>query len=253
MFMGLKAICVTCLLFSVAEAAEIKVMISGGFSPAFQSLVGEFERTTKHQVVVSRGASMGDAPTSIPSRVRRGEPVDVFIMVGDALDDLEKQGHVVSGSRVDLARSRLGMAVREGATKPNIATVDEFKQTLLEAKSVAVSTSASGRYFTTELFPRLGIADQMREKTLIIGVTGGAVARGEADIAMQQISELLPISGLEFVGPLPEEVQKVTIYAAGIATGARAPKAARDLILFLSSPEAASAIARTALEPVAPQ
>jgi len=246
---------VSILLFAgTVEATEVKVMISGGFSAAYQDLVPEYERTTKDTVVTARGGSMGNAPNSIPSRLQRGEPVDVFIMVGEALDELLKQGKVVAGTRVDLARSSIGMAVRAGAPKPDISSVDAFKRAVLDAKSIAYSTSASGVYLSAELFPRLGIADRIRAKSKRVeGESVGAVlARGEAEMGLQQISELLAIPGIDYVGPLPLEIQKVTMFSAGIAVGARNTDSARALIAFLASPAAASAIAKSGLEPVTP-
>jgi len=241
------------LFATVADAAEIRVMISGGFSAAYAELLREFERTTRHTLVTSRGASMGTTPDSIPSRLQRGEPVDVFIMVGDALEELNKQGKVATGSRVDLAHSRIGLAVRAGAPKPDIRTVDGFKRAMLEAKSIAISTSASGTFLSNELFPRLGIADEMRNKTRSVSgeAAGAPVARGEAEIALQQISELLPVKGIDYVGALPSEIQKVTVFSAAIAAGAKEPEAARALLQFLASPAAAPAIAKSALEPLA--
>lgn len=246
----LAALLVASILLSTSAAygVELKVMISGGFQAAYRDLLPEFQRTTQHSVVTSGGASMGSAPNSIPSRLQRGEPVDVLIMVGDALEELTKQGKIAPGSRVDLARSRIGMAVRAGASKPDITTVDAFKRAMLEAKSVAISSSASGVYLSTELFPQLGIADQKRNKTLSAGTAGVPVARGEAEIALQQISELLPVPGIDYVGPLPSEIQKITVFSAAIGAGAKESEAARALIQFLSSPAAAPAIAKSALE-----
>jgi molybdate transport system substrate-binding protein len=241
------------LLFaSAAGGAEIRVMISGGFSAAYGELVPQFERASGHKVVTSRGASIGTSPSSIPSRLQRGEPADVFVIVGDAIDGLIRQGKVVAGTRVDLARSSIGMAVRAGFPKPDISSVDAFKRAMLDAKSIGYSSSASGVYLSTELFPRLGIADQVKGKSKMIRdePVGAAVVRGEADIALQQISELLPIAGLDFAGPLPAEIQMITVFCAAIATGADNPEAGRALIKFLSAPGAAPAIARSALEPV---
>jgi molybdate transport system substrate-binding protein len=246
---------VSMMLFTgSAVGAEIRVMISGGFSAAYLELVPEFERTTGHRVVTARGASMGTAPNSIPSRLQRGEPVDVFVMVGDALEGLIKQGKVAAGTRIDLARSSIGVAVRAGSPKPDIGSVDAFKRAMLDAKSLAYSSSASGVYLSRELFPRLGIADQVKGKSKMIGSepVGAAVARGEVEIGLQQISELLPVPGIDFVGPLPAEIQKITVFSAGIAAGAREPEAARALIKFLASPAAASAISKSALEPMTP-
>jgi molybdate transport system substrate-binding protein len=241
------------LCASTAYGAEIKVMISGGFTAAYRDLTPEFERMTKHTVATARGASMGTAPDSIPSRLQRGESVDALIMVEEAFDGLIKQGKVVGGSRVDLARSKIGMAVRAGAPKPDISSVDAFKRTLLDAKSVAYSDSASGVYISTVLFPRLGITDQMmgKSKRLPGESIGASVARGDAELGFLPISELLPVQGIDYVGPLPPEIQKVTIYSAGIAVGAKEPDAARALLEFLASPAAAAAITRSGLEPAA--
>jgi len=239
------------LLAGSARADEIKVMTSGSFTAAYLELVPEFERLSHHKVVTTFGASMGNAPDSIPVRLSRGEPVDVVILVGSALEDLVAQGKVVKTSRVDLARSSIGMAVRAGAPKPDISSVEALRQTLLQAKSIAYSASASGVYVSTELFQRLGIADQVKSKAKRIESerVGAVVARGDAEIGFQQVSELLPIKGIDYVGPLPAEVQRVSLVSAGIATGSKAPDAARALIEFLASPAAVAAIKRNWLEP----
>lgn len=235
-----------------AVAADIKVMTSGGFTAAYNELTPQFERATGHKVETAYGASQGGAPDSIPSRLARGEPADIVILAAPALDDLVKKGHVVPGSRVDLVRSTIGMAVRVGAPKPDISTVEALKRTLLEAKSIAYSASASGVYLSTEMFPKLGIADQIRGKAKRIESerVGSVVARGDAQIGFQQVSELLPIAGIDYVGPLPPEVQKVTIFSAGVAAGSKEPDAARALIKYLSSSAAAPTIAKTGLEPI---
>ncbi len=235
-----------------AFAAEIKVMISGAFTAAYLEVIPEFERSTGSKIVTAYGSSMGDAQDSIPSRLDRGEPVDVVILADSALDELIKHGKVVPGSRVDLVRSSIGMAVRAGAPKPDISTVEALKRTLLHAKSIAYSASASGVYLSHELFPRLGIAGEIQSKCMRIasGPVGLAVARGDAEIGFQQISELLPVSGIDYVGPLPPEVQKITVFSASIAVGARQPDAARALIKFLASPAVVPAIKKSGLEPV---
>jgi len=239
------------LCAGTAYGAEIKVMISGGFSAAYRDLTSEFERMTTHTVVTARGASMGTTPDSIPSRLQRGEPVDALIMVEEALDGLIKQGKVVGGSRVDLARSKIGMAVRAGAPKPDISSVDAFKRALLEARSVAYSDSASGVYVSTVLFPRLGITDQMthKGKTIAGESVSAVVARGDAELGFLPISELLGARGIDYVGPLPPEIQKVTVYSAGIAVGAKEPDAAKALLDFFASPAAVAAITKSGLEP----
>jgi molybdate transport system substrate-binding protein len=240
------------LIAGPAAAEEIKVLTSGAFTAAYLEVIPEFERSTGNKIVTAYGASMGNAPDSIPSRLDRGEPVDVVILADSALDELIKRGKVIAGSRVDLVRSSIGMAVRAGAPKPDISTLDALKRTLLQAKSIAYSASASGVYLSHDLFPRLGIEAEIQQKCQRIpsGPVGVAVARGDAEIGFQQISELLPVPGIDYVGPLPPEAQKVTIFSAGIAVGARQPDAARALIKYLASPAVVPAIKKSGLEPV---
>jgi molybdate transport system substrate-binding protein len=194
---------------------------------------------------------MGSTPTSIPNRLERGEPLDVVILADTALDALIKAGRVVAGSRVDLVRSRIGMAVRAGAPKPDISTVAALTRTLLQAKSVAFSDSASGVYISTELLKRLGVEDRVLPKSKRVQnePVGAVVARGDAEIGFQQISELLPEKGIDVVGPLPADVQKITVFSAGLVAGAKAPDAARALIAYLASPAVAAAITKAGLEP----
>lgn len=235
-----------------ALAADVRVMISGGFSEAYRVLVPAFETASGHKVLTAYGASMGTSPDAIPVRLARGEPADVLIMVGPALDDLAAKGGVLATSRVELARSGIGMAVRKGAARPDISSAEGLKRALLEAKTVAYSESASGVYISNELFARFGIVEQMkgRTRTVVGERVGNVVARGEADIGFQQISELKPIAGIDLVGPLPAEVQKITLFAAGIAAQSKEADAGRALIAFLSSPAARGIVAASGLEPV---
>jgi molybdate transport system substrate-binding protein len=179
------------LLTGTASAAEVRVMISGGLTAAYNALVPEFERTTGHKVITAYGPSMGTTANAIPVRLERGEPADVLILVGYALGDLIKQGKAVPDSRVDLVKSKIGVAVKSGAPKPDISSPDALKRALLAAKSVAYSDSASGVYISTEMFERLGIANEMKDKARKIPATPVAeiVARGEAEIGFQQFSE----------------------------------------------------------------
>jgi molybdate transport system substrate-binding protein len=241
------------LLTGSAGAAEVRVMISGGLTAAYQALVPEFEKATGNKVLTAYGPSMGTAPTAIPVRLERGEPADVLIMVGYALNDLVKNGKVVAGSQVDLTKSPIGVAVKSGAPKPDISSADALKRALLAAKTVAYSDSASGVYVSTEMFDKLGIADAMKEKARKIPATpvGEIVARGEAEIGFQQISELKPVQGIDIVGPLPNELQKITVFSAGIATVSKEPEAAKALIKFLGSPAARDAIIKSGMEPIA--
>jgi len=236
-----------------AMAADIHVMISGGLSEAYRELVPAFEKTSGHKVVTAYGPSMGRAREAIPARLERGEPADVVIMVDAALDELVAANRVVVGSRVDLARSGIGAAVRQGAIRWDISTVAGLRQALLQAKSVAYSDSVSGRYMSGELFPKLGIAAEMKDKSraIVAERIGNVVARGDAELGFQQISELKPVAGIDLLGPLPAEVQKTTVFAAGLATTSRDPAAAKALIAYLASPSAAPVIAKSGMEPVA--
>jgi molybdate transport system substrate-binding protein len=235
-----------------SQGAEIKVMTSGGFTAAYLELKPQFERATQNKVV-TLATTMGTGPKYIPSRLQRGEPVDIVIVADAALDELIKDGKVLANSRTPLARSIIGVAVRSGTPKPDISSVDALKRTLLQAKSIAYSASVSGVYVSTELFQRLGIADQVAVKSHRIDGerVGEVVARGEAKIGFQQVSELLPIQGIDYVGPLPPDVQRPTVFSAGVSAGATEPDAARVLIKFLASPAAFPAIIKSGMEPVA--
>lgn len=243
------------LLTGSASAAEVRVMISGGLTAAFNALVPEFERTTGNKVLVAYGPSMGTTVNAIPVRLERGEPADVLIMVGYALGDLVKSGKVVPGSRVDLVKSSIGVAVKAGAPKPDISSADAVKRALLAAKTIAYSDSASGVYVSTEMFKKLGIEDEMNGKARKIPATpvGEIVAKGDAEIGFQQISELKPVQGIDIVGPLPADLQKITVFSAGIATVSKEPEAGKALIKFLTtSPIASAEFVKSGLEPIPP-
>jgi molybdate transport system substrate-binding protein len=248
------ALVVVAVLYAASAAfgGEVRVMTSGAFTAAYLELVPEFERATKTTVVTTFGGSLGSEPTAIPNRLQRGEPADVVIMAATALDDLIAGAKVVAGSRVDLVRSAIGMAVRAGAPKPDISSVAALTQTLLDAKSIGYSASASGVYLTTELFPRLGIADQVMAKSRNASGerVGALISRGDVEIGFQQVSELLPEKGIDYVGPLPDEVQRITVFSAGIVVGATEPDAARALVAFLASAAARAVIKKTGLEPI---
>jgi molybdate transport system substrate-binding protein len=238
-------------LATPARADDVRVMTSGAFTAAYRALVPEFEHATGHHVISIYGASMGAGPTTIPSRLERHESADIVILADVSLDDLIARGLVMRGSRVDLVRSRIGMAVKAGAPRPDVGSVAALKATLLRARTVGCSSSASGVYLTTELFPRLGIADAMKGKLRISeGAVGPLVASGEAEIGFQQISELLPVPGIDYVGPLPAGAQRETIFAAGIVSGAPSPDAARALLKFFQSEDALPIIRRTGLDPI---
>ncbi|MDA7417282.1 substrate-binding domain-containing protein [Xenophilus arseniciresistens] len=232
--------------------ADIHVMTSGGFTAAYNDLRPGFEKQSGHSVKTAYGASMGNASDSIPSRLGRGEPADVVILARPALDALVKDGKVVAGSQVDLVRSSIGLVVRQGQPRPDVSSVEALKRTLLAAPSVAYSASASGTYYETELLKKLGIEAEVKPKSrrILSERVGTVVARGDAALGLQQISELLPIPGVDYIGPLPAEVQRVTVFSAGITTSSKQPAAARELIRYLTSPGVAPAIAKTGLEPI---
>jgi molybdate transport system substrate-binding protein len=241
------------LLSGAAGAAEVRVMISGGLTAAFKALVPEFERTTGNKVLIAYGPSMGTTVNAIPVRLERGEPADVLIMVGYALEDLVKQGKVAADSKVDLVKSPIGIAVKSGAPKPDISSADAVKRALLAAKTIAYSDSASGVYVSTEMFAKLGITDAMKGKARQIPATpvGEIVAKGEAEIGLQQISELKPVTGIDIIGPLPDDLQKITVFSAGIASVSKEPDAGKALIKFLASPAARAEIVNSGMDPIA--
>ena len=248
---------VALLVPGLASAADLQVMISAGFYEVYAQLGPAFERASGHRLVTTRGPSLGDSPEAIPTRLARGEAADVVILDGGSADDLAKRGVVRAGSKVLLARSQIGMVVRAGAAKPNISSVEAFRRTLLAAKSIGYSDSASGIYLSTTLFAKLGVADQVAGKSRKVrGPPSGepvaaVVARGDLEIGFQQVSELIHVPGVTFVGTIPAELQPEISFAGAITSAARQPDAARALLRFLASPEAASTISKAGLTPPA--
>ena len=236
-----------------SEARELRVVTSGGFTAAYNLLAPQFEAETGIRLVTEYGASSGGAPDSIPVRLERGEQFDVVILSRPSLDDLAGRGDVDAGTRRDLVRSTIGMAVREGAPIPDIASPEAFVAVLRDAESIGYSASASGTYLAGDLLPRLGLWDELQHKSLrvVSERVAAVVARGDVEIGFQQISEILPIAGASLVGPIPDEYQKVTTFSAGVTTRAKDVAAAERLIAFLGSWEAAGTIRQTGLDPVA--
>lgn len=231
-----------------AQAEALKVMTSGGFTAAYKLLGPQYARQSGDTLETLLGPSMGKAPEAIPNRLARGEQADVVIMVGYALDELIKQGKVDPASRVELADSRIGLVVRQGAPKPAIGTDAELKAVLSQAKSIAYSDSASGVYVEKELFKKLGMPAKgsMIERLPV----AEQVAKGDYEVGLQQVAELLPVPGVTYVGKLPEDVQSVTRFAAGIPVNAEHPTQARALLHYLASPEAQPVVQSTGLDSV---
>jgi molybdate transport system substrate-binding protein len=242
------------VLAGAAQAADIRVMESGAFAAPFAALVPGFERTTGDHIVTIPGPSMGATPQAIPNRLARGEAADVVILARSSLDDLVAKGKVAPGSQTDLVRSKIAMAVKAGAPKPDISTVDALRKALLAAKSVAYSDSASGVYIKTQLFKTLGIEAEMKAKSRMIPAdpVGAVVAKGEAEIGFQQLSELKPVPGIDIVGMIPDAVQSVTVFSAGVASGAKEPTKARALISYLASRGVNATVVAAGLEPINP-
>lgn len=248
-----RALAIAGLLTLPASAfADVHVISSGGFTAAYKELVPACEAKIGQKVVSAYGASMGAAPDAIPQRLARKEPADIIILAGDAFDKLVAEGKGMAGTRTDLARSAIGLSVKSGAPKPDISTVEALKKTLMEAKSIAYSASASGTYLSEELFPKLDPSGQVmaKSKKIFSERVGTVVARGDAELGFQQVSELVPIDGLDFVGVLPDEVQRITVFSAGLAAGAKEPEAAKALIACLGGADAAETIRKTGLDPI---
>jgi molybdate transport system substrate-binding protein len=235
----------------MAEAAnEFRVMTSGAFTAAHLALMPRLEALTKKKVVTA-STSIGSGETSLPNRLKRGEVVDIVIVAQYVLRQFMADGLVLAEGEKVVARSSIALAVRAGAPKPDIGTVEALKKTLLQAKSIGYSASESGKYYSGELVQRLGIADQVLGKSRLVdrGERVGAVlARGDVEIGLQQLSELKPVPGIAHITLLPAEVQKVSTFAAGVAATCPDQAGARAVIEFLASPGAAQAITASGLE-----
>ena len=231
-------------------ADEFRVMTSGAFTAAHLDLIPQVETLTGRKVVTVT-TSVGTGETSIHNRLKRGEAADIVIVAEPLFRQLQSEGLVQKGGEKTVARSSMGIAVREGAPKPDLSTAEGLKKLFLDAKCIAYSASVSGEYLTTELYKRLGIADECLPKSQFTGGgerTGAVVARGAADVAFQQISELLPVPGIAHITPLPPEVQRVTQFVASVGKTTTDAALARNVIDFLASSEAASAVMKTGLE-----
>jgi molybdate transport system substrate-binding protein len=234
------------LLPAIAGAAEIKVISTQATQEAYLELVAQFEKATGHKVTTAFTGTL-----NVQKRLADGEPCDLIIMAGPAIDEQIKLGKAAAGSRVDFAQSGTGLAVRKGAAKPDIRSPDAFKKTLLAAKSIGYSTGPSGLYMLS-VFEKLGIADQVKSKLKQTpsGVfVGTLIATGETEIGFQQISELVHFAGIDYVGPLPGDLQRMTMFSTGIHAGAKQTEAAKALVKFITAPTAAPVIRKHGLEP----
>jgi len=241
----------TLLMWPLAASAQLKVLISGGFSRPYEQLLPEFERTTGIKVTTGSGSSQGTGPQTIGAQLARGVAADVVILSREGLTDLIAAHRIAAGTDVDLARTPLGVAVRAGAPKPDVSTVEAFKQVALKARVVAVGSSTSGIFLAKDVLPRLGIADRVNVKTTPRGAGATAmVAAGEADIAVLPVSEIVHAPGVELAGVLAEEIQLNQIFAAAIVAGSKEGDAAKRLIAFLASERASGPIRSSGMEPL---
>ena len=253
---SLRKVILTFGLFTLSQlifAEELSVVSSGGFAQAFVQLSVPFSKSYPDiKIELQRGPSMGETANAIPKRLARGEMVDVVIMADDMLDQLMTEGKLLPGSKVVLARSLIAAAVKAGAPKPDISSKEALVKTLLAAKSIAYSDSASGEYLSNELFPRLGVSEQLKLKAKKIHAipVGEVVASGQAEIGFQQYSELLPVQGIEILGKLSSDVQKETFFSAAIVSNSKHVESAKALLKFLSSAQAQTIVKQTGLDSV---
>src|ERR1700730_18815999 len=232
------------VLAPAAGAAEIKVIASNAVREPYRELVPVFEKATGHRVTIDWGGTV-----DIVKRVGAGEVADIVIIHAARIDDSLKQGWLVG--RIDLARSGVGVAVRSGAPRPDVSSAAALRNTLLAAKSIVLSSGPSSVSLRT-LYQKMGIADELKPKIIQIGPglpVGEAVARGEGEIGFTQISELMSVKGADYLGPLPADVQLITVFSAGLHAAAPAPDAARALIQFLTAPDTAPVLKRHGMEP----
>ena len=241
----------TLLMWPLAASAQLKVLISGGFSGPYEQLLPEFERMTGIQVTTGSGSSQGTGPQTIAAQLARGVPTDVVILSREGLTELIAANRIAAGTDADLARTPLGVAVRAGAPKPDVSTVEAFKEVVLKAKVVAVPSSTSGIFLTKDVFPRLGIADKINVKLTPRGTGAVAmVAAGEADIAVMPVSEIVHAPGVDFAGTLAEKIQLNQVFSVAVVAGSKEVEAAKRLIAFLASERASAAIKSGGMEPL---
>ena len=252
-FRNILLLCLALNVYSFSYASDIKVLISSGFFGVYHELGPIFEKKTGHRLITVRGPSIGDSPEAIPTRLARGETADLVILDGEAAHELAHKGFVKESSITTLGLSQIGMAIKEGATKPDISSVDAFRKTLLAAKSIGYSDSGSGTYISSQMFKKLGIEDQVMGKSKKVrGPPSGepvaaTVARGENEIGFQQVSEILHVAGITYVGPIPKEVQPGFTFAGAVTSTSKQEQVAKEFIQFLRAPEAEAVILKTGL------
>jgi molybdate transport system substrate-binding protein len=231
--------------------AHLNVLISGGFSGAYEQLLPDFARTSGAKVTTGSGASQGTGPQTIAAQLARGVPADVVILSREGLTELIAAKRIVAGTDVDLAQVGLGVAVRSGTPKPDVSTVEAFKQILLKGKTVAVPASTSGIWLTENLFPRLGIADRIDVRKTPRGSDAAAmVAAGSAAVAVMPDSEIMVAPGVDFAGSLAPEIQFMQVFSAAIVAGSAEIESSRRLIELLASTHAAEAIRKSGMDPL---
>jgi molybdate transport system substrate-binding protein len=228
--------------------AQLTVLTSGGFRAPYQEALPAFEGASGIKVTTLSGASQGDGPNTIGAQLRRGVEADLVIMSKEGLLDLAAAGFVVRESAIDLAQTPLGAAVRAGASTPDISTIAAFKQTLLAAKGITFPGSTTGIYMMKEMFPKLGVAEAIASKITNTGVS--AVADGTADLALQPVSELVHAPGVRYIGPIPADVQYISVFTAALVTRAAHESAAKRMLTFLASDAVATAARTSGMEPI---
>jgi molybdate transport system substrate-binding protein len=232
-------------------SGAVNVLISGGFTGAYEQLLPEFERTTGIKVTTRSGASQGRGPQTIAAQLARGVSADVVILSREGLGELIAANKIVAETDVDLARVPLGVGVRAGTPKPDVSTVEAFKQVLLKSKTVAIPGSTGGIWLMTDLFPRLGIAERINTKVTPRGTDASEmVAAGGADLAVMPVSEIVHAAGINFAGSFPPEIQFVQVFAAAVIAGSEDIEASKRLIEFLASSRASEAIRKSGMEPI---
>jgi len=231
---------------ALAQAAEVRVLSSNGVHSVMVEMVPAFERATGHKVSVDYYTA-----NQVIDQIKKGEAADLVIITRPTVDGLIKEGKIVKGSDKILGRSGVGVAIKAGLTKPDISTPDKLKQALLDAKWIAFTKTGGSGIHVANVIKRLGIADQVYAKATTPegGAVGPLVARGEAEMAIQQIPELKAVKEIQYVGPLPKELQNFTVFTTGVMTNARQPEAAKALIDFLTTPAAVSLFNAKGFEP----